>query len=100
MYNENTEHTEKQHLVGYGTYVLIWLVLLGLTVTTVSISGINLGNIALAVALLIAAVKSAFVINIFMHIKFEEKIFKVFIAIALMTLLSVFVLTAFDVFFR
>jgi cytochrome c oxidase subunit 4 len=94
------EHSEKNHSVGYGTYVLIWLVLVGLTITTVSISGFNFGDVALVVALIIAAIKSSFVINVFMHIKFEEKIFKVFIALALMTLLAVFVLTSFDVFFR
>jgi cytochrome c oxidase subunit 4 len=88
------------HKTGYGTYVLIWLILIGLTIATVTASGFNLGNFTLIIALLIAALKSGFVINIFMHIKFEEKIFKVFLGLAFMTLLAVFVLTSFDVFFR
>ncbi|MDQ1265065.1 MAG: cytochrome c oxidase subunit [Bacteroidota bacterium] len=85
---------------GYGGYVLIWLILLGLTVTTVAVAGIDLGEFILFTAMLIAAVKSWFVINVFMHIKFDEPIFKVFIIIALMTLLAVFILTSIDVFYR
>ncbi len=88
------------HKTGYGTYVLIWLILVGLTIATVTASGFNLGDFTLIIALLIAAIKSGFVINIFMHIKFEDKIFKVFLGLAFMTLLAVFVLTSFDVFFR
>jgi len=96
MSNVN-EH--KSH-VGYGRYVLIWLILLSLTIATVAVAGIDLGKLTLSVALLIAAIKSALVINIFMHIKFDDKIFKVFLLVALMTMLVVFVLTSTDIFFR
>jgi len=95
--SNNSEH--KFH-VGYGGYVLIWLILLGLTVTTVAVAGIDLGNLTLFVALLIAAIKSFLVINIFMHIKFDDKVFKLFVLVALMTLLVAFVLTSTDIFFR
>lgn len=96
MSNVN-EH--KSH-VGYGGYVLIWLILLSLTIATVAVAGIDLGKLTLSVALLIASIKSALVINIFMHIKFDDKIFKVFLLVALMTMLVVFVLTSTDIFFR
>jgi cytochrome c oxidase subunit 4 len=95
-----SENTHSKFHVGYGGYVLIWLVLIGLTITTVAISGINLGNLTLVTALAIAAVKSLLVINIFMHIKFDDKLFKVFLIVALMTLLVAFVLTSTDIFFR
>lgn len=94
------QHTAHKHQVGYGTYVLIWLVLLSLTVTTVAVSGINLGNFILFTALLIALIKSILVVNVFMHIKFDAPIFKVFLGVAIMTLLAVFILISFDVFFR
>ncbi|MGA2295972.1 MAG: cytochrome C oxidase subunit IV family protein [FCB group bacterium] len=92
--------TTHKHLPGYGMYVLIWMILIGLTITTVAVAGLNFGKFTLVIALAIAALKSGFVANIFMHIKFDHPIFKIFIALALLTLLSVFVLTAFDVFFR
>ena len=92
--------TAHKHLPGYGMYVLIWMILLGLTITTVAVAGLNFGKFTLLIALGIAALKSGFVANIFMHIKFDDPIFKIFIALALLTLLSVFVFTAFDVFFR
>ncbi len=97
MANEVNQH---EHSVGYGGYVLIWLVLLSLTVMTVAVVGFDLGGFTLALALLIAAVKSALVINIFMHIKFDDAIFKVFLALTGAILIVVFVLTAFDVIYR
>jgi cytochrome c oxidase subunit 4 len=89
-----------EHLIPYGTYFLIWLSLISLTVLTVSVAGIDFGKIALLIALGIASIKSALVITYFMHIKFDDKIFKVFLFVALATLTVVFVLTLTDVFYR
>lgn len=97
MHEENTKHTAHP---SYGTFVLVWLSLLAFTSITVTIAGVSLGRYTLFVALLIAAIKSALVINIFMHIKFEEKIFKVFIALSGFTLLVIFILTFFDFLYR
>ncbi len=93
MSQENSKH---DHSIGYGAYVLVWLSLLSLTVITVAVAGIDLGGYILPVALFVAAVKSFLVINVFMHIKFDELIFKVFIGVTLLILVAVFALTAFD----
>ena len=93
-------HSQHKSHIGNGTYILIWLTLVSLTILTVTIAAYDLGKYTLLVALLIAALKSGLVINIFMHIKFEDKLFKVFIALALSTLLAVFIFTSFDIFFR
>ncbi len=98
MEKENTEHKGNSH--GYGIYVLIWLGLIALTSITVTVAGVDFGMIALPIALLIAAIKSGLVINYFMHIKYEEPIFKVFILLSGMTLLVIFALTFFDVYNR
>lgn len=92
------EHT-KNH-PGYITYILVWLALLVFTSITVTIAGIDLSKYTLLIAMFIAAIKSALVINIFMHIKFEEKIFKVFLLLSGMTLLIIFILTFSDFLFR
>lgn len=98
MHDEHSTH--ENHHIGYSTYLLIWISLVALTSVTVTVAGINLGDYTLFVALSIAAIKSALVINIFMHIKFEDTIFKVFLAISGFTLLVIFTLTFFDYFYR
>ena len=98
MNHENNTHEE--HVTGYGTYILVWLGLLAFTSITVTIAGIDLGSYTLFIALLIAAVKSYLVITVFMHIKYEEPIFKVFILISVMTLTVIFLLTYFDIIYR
>ncbi len=95
-HNKESSH----HIIDYGTYVIVWLLLVGLTSLTVTIAGINLGDYTLVVALFIALIKASLVIAIFMHISVEEPIFKVFIAIILITLLVIFILTFTDYSFR
>ncbi|MCX7880406.1 MAG: cytochrome C oxidase subunit IV family protein [Ignavibacteria bacterium] len=94
------EKEHKHNLIPYGTYFLVWLSLISLTVLTVSVAGVDFGRIALFLALTIAAIKSTLVINYFMHIKFDQPIFKFFLAVALATLATIFILTSTDVFFR
>jgi cytochrome c oxidase subunit 4 len=94
---ESKTHEEP---ISYGLYLLIWLSLIALTATTAAVAGINLAAFALVVALLIAVTKASLVVNYFMHIKFEDKIFKVFLGVAGFTIFVIFTLTFADVFFR
>lgn len=88
------------HDPSYGINIMVWLILVSLTVITIAVAGVDLGSLTLAVALLIAGIKSVFVINYFMHIKFEDVLFKVFLLLVLLVLMIVLVLTGFDVFYR
>ncbi|MCW8849720.1 MAG: cytochrome C oxidase subunit IV family protein [Melioribacteraceae bacterium] len=97
---QDDHSTHENHHIGYSTYLLVWVSLVALTSITVTVAGINLGEYILVVALSIAAIKSALVINIFMHIKFEDPIFKVFLGISGFTLVVIFMLTFFDYFYR
>ncbi len=97
---QNNNAKEHSHSGSYSSYIIIWIALLALTSITVTVAGVNLGNYTLMVALFIAAVKSSLVINIFMHIKFDEPIFRVFLLISAFTLLVIFALTFFDYTFR
>lgn len=77
-HNENkTEHTH-----GYGIYILVWLGLMILTGVTIAVSGINFGNLTITTALVIASVKAFLVLNIFMHLKVEQKVFRIFAMVA------------------
>jgi cytochrome c oxidase subunit 4 len=89
--NEN-----KTHIVRYGTYVLVWLALVSFTGITVAVAGINLGGFTITAALLIASVKSILVLTIFMHLRFEDKVFKIFVFVAFVTLAVFIGLTFFD----
>ena len=83
--NNHPQHVET-HVVGYGTYLLVWAGLLALTGLTVSLAGIDLGRWIIVVTLLIAAGKSFLVLSIFMHLKFEDRMFRIFLLVALATL--------------
>lgn len=89
-----------KHFFGYGTNVLVWLGLIGLTALTVAIAGINLSGLTVIVALVIASVKSLMVVNYFMHIKFESRVFRVFILVCIVIFLTMIILTFFDLTFR
>lgn len=95
-----SEHNTESHSISYGTYVMVWLGLLALTAITVSVSGFELGAITVIVALLIAVAKSLLVGNYFMHLKFEKTIFKIFIAVCIVTFLIMIILTFSDLSFR
>ncbi len=96
MEHEKNVH---QHIVGYSTYAFIWLGLLAFTGITVVAAGINLGAWTVFVALGIASIKGLMVLNVFMHLKFEDKIFKIFTGVAFVTLAIFLVLTFADYLF-
>jgi cytochrome c oxidase subunit 4 len=79
------EQNTQSHTVTYGHYFLIWMGLIALTCATVSLAGIDFGRWVVVITLSIAGIKSMLVLNIFMHLKFEERIFKIFVLIALTT---------------
>jgi cytochrome c oxidase subunit 4 len=95
-------HEEKFHPVKPKTYVLVWVGLLILTGVTVSLAGMDLGRLSVVVALIIAAVKSALVLNFFMHLKYEKDLllFKLMIPGILAILVLFIGITFFDVAFR
>lgn len=99
--HNGSEHpTEHKHIVGYGTYIIIWLALIAFTALTVTVSGIHFGEITLSLALLIAVIKSSLVLNYFMHIKYDDIVYKVFIGVGIFTLLSALLGTFADYIFR
>ncbi len=97
---ENIVHQEHKNTPGYGYNILIWLTLISLTCVSVAVAGLDLGAYILLTALVIATIKSTLVINIFIHIKFDDPIFKLFFSLIIFTLFVLFVLTAFDILYR
>jgi cytochrome c oxidase subunit 4 len=88
------------HIVPYRTYGLILVLLLTLTGISVAVTQIELTRWATIVALLIASTKSAFVLAIFMHLKFDQKVYRVMTIFVVLVVIAVIVLTFFDYGFR
>ncbi len=88
------------HIVPYRTYALILLLLLVLTATSVAVTQIELTRWATIVALLLASTKSAIVLAIFMHLKFDQRIYKVMVVFIILVMAALLVLTFFDYGFR
>lgn len=70
------EHKSEDHIVPVGTYVVIFLSLLVLTGTTYLAATIDLGDLNIVVALLIACVKASLVAFFFMHLKYSHKVMR------------------------
>jgi cytochrome c oxidase subunit 4 len=96
----STDHPTDQHLVPYGTYFLVWGALLILTALTVAAAGIHFGRLNVLAALLIASCKTGLVLYIFMHLKYDEPIYRNVLFIAAVCLAIFIGITFLDVSFR
>lgn len=91
---------EKNHIIPYRTFLLVLAGLIVLTLTSVAVTKIYLGTFTVFIALFIAALKSTFVLRVFMHLKFENKMFTLMV-IAVTLLISVVIfITLLDYLYR
>ena len=93
------EH-DQPHIGQSKTYVIIWLTLLALTGTTIVVAGMRLGAFSMTASLLIASIKASLVLWFFMHLKYEQKLFKLLFLVPVATLTVVIGLTFFDIWYR
>ncbi len=84
----------------YGTYVFAWLCLLALTAITVAAARLYVTNYAVGIPIIIATIKSGFVVFFFMHLRDEPWIVKIMLFLALLALALIILLTFTDVAFR
>ena len=91
---------EHAHIVPYKTFLLIWVALLVLTVITIAVAQFNFGALNIWIALGIATLKSGLVVAVFMHMKYEQGLFKLAL-LATLAILAIFIgFTFFDVLYR
>jgi cytochrome c oxidase subunit IV len=100
QHNHTGEHHEATHVVSYAGYIMIWFGLVMLTGATVALSGMDLGRWIILTALTIASIKTTLVLSVFMHLKFEDKMYRLFVLIAGATFAIFISLTFFDYAFR
>lgn len=91
---------ERHHIVSYGKLAGVWLALLALTALTVGITRLELGGYKVVGALTIACAKAGLVIAVFMHMKYEGRLLRWLLFLALVTLAVFIGLTFFDVLYR
>ena len=93
-------HAEEQHHSPYKVYFIVWSALLVLTAVTVGVSYVDMKNVTVLTAMLIAATKSMLVLLYFMHIRFEKPLFSVMILAAMLTYGTFVALTFVDYMYR
>jgi len=91
---------EKNHIIPYRTFLFVLAGLIGLTLTSVAVTQISVGTFTVAIALLIATVKSTFVLRIFMHIKFENKMYSIVVIAVVLLIATVIIITLLDYLYR
>lgn len=91
---------EQPHIVSNKKLAGIWLLLLALTALTVAITRVELGGYKVLGALTIACAKAGLVIAVFMHMKYEGKLLRWLLFLALVTLAIFIGFTFFDVLYR
>ncbi len=93
-------HDNTTHIIGYGKLATVWLVLLVLTGLTVWVSRLELGIGHVWGSLAIASAKAGLVIAFFMHMRYEGRLLRWLLFVALLTLAIFIGLTFFDVLYR
>ncbi|MFH2050270.1 MAG: cytochrome C oxidase subunit IV family protein [bacterium] len=94
---ENKNHTAEHHIIPLKTYLGVGAILFFLTAVTIWVAQVNLGGWNAVVAVSIAVIKATFVALIYMHLKYDNKIYSVIFLTALVFLAIFIALTMFDI---
>ena len=96
-----TEHNiNEEHLIPYKIFIWVWVGLITLTFITVGASTYLPGIIGIVVAVIVTPIKAFLVLEIFMHLRYENKVFR-YMFIAAIIIMAVFMgLTLVDYYYR
>ncbi len=96
----NHGETHEHHVIPLAVYIKVLAVLLVLTVVTVAASRVNFGPWNTVIAMLIASVKAGFVLSIFMHLKYDNKLYWVCFGTAIFFLIVLYFFSWLDLLTR
>ncbi len=91
---------KKPYIIPYRLYSNVLLTLLALTFFSVAITLIDLGNVSVVVALIIASVKTFFVLKYFMHLKYDKPYIVIMVVFVFSIILVTIVITFLDYLYR
>ena len=93
-------HETPTHITPYSVYAKVLVTLLVFTFLTVFVAHFHLGALSVAVPMLIACMKAALVLFIFMHLRFDHLIFKIMLTAVILLFATFIILTFADYWFR
>lgn len=94
------EHGHDGHIIGYGTFVKVWVALVILTFALVGLSATHNETLILLGLLVITPTKASLVFYYFMHLKYENPALKYMVVAALGVLVIFLFLTFTDYLYR
>ena len=94
------EESHQEHMLSYKQLAAVLGVLFVLTIITILASKVDLGAMNIWLALLIASIKSSFVLLFFMHLKYEPRVFAIGFLVTIFTVATLIGLMFFDLSFR
>ena len=94
------EEKDNNQIIPYRTFLIVLAVLITLTLISVALTQIHLGTLTVAIALLIATIKSGFVLRIFMHLKIDSRMFTLGVIGVVLLLSAVIIITLMDYLYR
>ena len=100
MSNSMQHEAEPMHIVGYGTFIKVWIALVLLTGALVGLSVVHRPNLALVGLLVITPTKASLVFFYFMHLRYESAALKYMVATAIAVVIIFVLLTFSDYLYR
>ena len=91
---------EENHITSYATNAKVLIALLLLTSLTVGAAWFNFNDWNIVIVVAIASTKIFLVLTYFMHLKYENLIFRLMVGLVFLLLAVVFVILFFDYWFR
>ena len=88
------------HITSYALNLKVLLVLLILTMTSILVIKFHLGAYTVALALILASIKTTIVLTYFMHLKFESLILRLMVGFVFLLFAIIIVITFIDYYFR
>jgi cytochrome c oxidase subunit IV len=100
MSNTMESQADHGHIIGYGTFIKVWVALVVLTLALVGLSATHSQSLILLGLLVITPTKASLVFYYFMHLKYENTALKYMVVAALGVLVIFLGLTFSDYLFR
>jgi len=93
-------HDNEHHIIPLGTYFKVLGALLVLTVLTVAASRFDFGSFNTIINIGIASIKASLVLAIFMHLKYDDRLYLVLILTSVFFLIVMYFFSVLDLFTR
>ena len=93
----NNHGNNEHHIIPLNVYYKVISLLLFLTVVTVAAARVDFGKWNTVIAMLIASIKAGFVLAFFMHLKYDNKIYRVLFGSAIFFLVVLYFFSILDI---